>query len=205
MASTNATRDSRAPLPVAKAWTEKPGMGIDREDRGEGEQKTLVECEHARYAMSGGGTSIPPRLLLRLEAHSPRKATIARRPCLISAVFRRKAFSSSPDARFRGSKAPPAENGHRMRDEGRWLHAYHARCTPISSFSRRVELAVLTRVDAPLAVELAVAVELSATDSQDLNPDQLGDVEGQGETSVGGSVQLDLAGVNPAAWRPSRG
>ncbi len=38
----------------------------------------------------------------------PRKAIIARRPCLISAVFKRKALESPSLAKPRGSKAPPA-------------------------------------------------------------------------------------------------
>lgn len=37
----------------------------------------------------------------------PRKAIIAKRPCLISAVFRRKALESASLARPRGSNAPP--------------------------------------------------------------------------------------------------
>lgn len=43
----------------------------------------------------------------------PRKATIAKRPCLISAVFRRKALESSALARPRGSKAPPVHSHHK--------------------------------------------------------------------------------------------
>lgn len=45
------------------------------------------------------------------QLYSPRKATIARRPCLISAVFSLKTFSSSPEARPRGSKKPPTAKG----------------------------------------------------------------------------------------------
>lgn len=54
-----------------------------------------------------------------------------------------------------------------------------------------------TGVDALLIVELAVAVQLSTTNQDDLDPDQLGDVEGQGQAGPGGAVQLNLAGVNP--------
>lgn len=57
--------------------------------------------------------------------------------------------------------------------------------------------ALLTGVQTLLGVQLAVAVELSTTDQDDLNPDQLGQGEGQVEAKVGGTVQLNLASINP--------
>lgn len=67
-----------------------------------------------RHAACAGQRAAIRRLLLgakhstQKKSNSPRKATIARRPCLISAVLRRKTLSGSLSlARPRGSKKPP--------------------------------------------------------------------------------------------------
>jgi hypothetical protein len=54
-----------------------------------------------------------------------------------------------------------------------------------------------TGVAALLKVELSVAVELSASNQEDLNPDQLGQAEWQRQAGVGGAVHLNLASVHP--------
>ena len=53
----------------------------------------------------------------------PRKAIIARRPCLISAVFKRKALESPSLAKPRGSKAPPANVQYNVSHQLCSLHA----------------------------------------------------------------------------------
>ena len=58
-------------------------------------------------------------------------------------------------------------------------------------------MTTLTGVQAPLGVELGVTGELGVADSEDLNPDQLGDAEGQGKAGPGGTIKLNLAGINP--------
>jgi hypothetical protein len=55
-----------------------------------------------------------------------------------------------------------------------------------------------TGVQALLGVQLGVTVHLSTTHSQGLDPDQLRDGEGQRESKVGGTVQLNLASIHPA-------
>ena len=62
----------------------------------------------------------------------------------------------------------------------------------------------LTRVQAPLGVELGVTGELGVADGQDLDPDQLGDAEGQCESGPRGAVQLDLASINPGGGARDR-
>ena len=61
-----------------------------------------------------------------------------------------------------------------------------------------------TGVQAPLGVELGVTGELGIANGKDLDPDELGDGEGQGEAGVGGAVQLNLASVNPAGEEGER-
>jgi len=67
----------------------------------------------------------------------------------------------------------------------------------IDIFNPPMRVGGLTRVQAPLGVELGVTGKLCVADSKDLDPDQLGDAEGKGESGPGGAVQLDLASINP--------
>lgn len=68
----------------------------------EAEAKLLANCKTAVLHEESASVQVLPR-----------KAIIAKRPCLISAVFRRNALASSALAKPRGSKAPPADS-HRM-------------------------------------------------------------------------------------------
>lgn len=54
-----------------------------------------------------------------------------------------------------------------------------------------------TWVDASSGFELAVAVDLSTTDQDGLDPNQLADGEGQVEAQVLGTIQLHLASIHP--------
>ena len=107
----NLARELRAPSPWYRACTPKPAAAADRglslwsvltrapqQHRRRGEPSARGREERQLGACGG---------LKEKGDSSPRKATIAKRPCLISAVFRLKVRSSLVAVRLSGSKGPP--------------------------------------------------------------------------------------------------